>query len=577
MPLVNLRRAENLVTAAEYSSIAGAALGTTPPALANATLFGVPCFSITFPSGAGTYGASRYTDVFTFSASTSKKYSARAKIAFSRALTGAEAIRFRLYANTADIVNPTINTGHAANVAGAWTNLGGDAKTSTGATVALEVWASAALASALTVYVANINVFDSSGSGVLAPHEDVSVGVLSAPYHGVGVDGVKYFSTTNGNAANASTYILTEAAGTALTSGAAFIEGQATNLITAAQYRDISTWNLLGVTLPATTPTLIDGTTGGSGKNEIKEDGLTSAHRAYATFTAATAGKQSAMVAVRRGSGARHARLRLNNSIDGNYGLVVVNLDTLAAIGAVTAEYWTAYVKGAYVIIELVDTNTTTGTQLLVVDIHNGTSDSYLGDSTSSLIVDWAQVVTSGLAQSHIQGAATRYASFLSRPWIGATINFWVYVDLYLKYSSQAFGSNQYYCVNIRKDANNYLMARLLYSGGDIFRVTSSRNGTFQFIDATPFSVDRGDRVRFVASFDEENGLRFRAVNQSTVFTGVIAQSRAPIAALSSGATIYLGSDDGAAASSVNSAEYVEYKVGTGILSESQQIGLVGA
>ena len=31
------------------------------------------------------------------------------------------------------------------------------------------------------------------------PSEYVSVGVLSAPYHGAGIDGVKYFSTLNGN------------------------------------------------------------------------------------------------------------------------------------------------------------------------------------------------------------------------------------------------------------------------------------------------------------------------------------------------------------------------------------------
>lgn len=124
----------------------------------------------------------------------------------------------------------------------------------------------------------------------------------------------------------------------AFTSNGLYIEGQATNLITAAQYRDVSTWNLLGVTMAATTPTLIDGTTGTSAKNEIKEDGLNSTHRAYATWTAATAAKQSAMVAVKRGSGTRHVQVRINNSTDGDYGKVMVNLDTLAVIGTATAE-----------------------------------------------------------------------------------------------------------------------------------------------------------------------------------------------------------------------------------------------
>lgn len=47
------------------------------------------------------------------------------------------------------------------------------------------------------------------------PSEYVSVGVLSAPYHGAGVDGVKYFTTTNGN--TVASNVVTEAAGTAIT------------------------------------------------------------------------------------------------------------------------------------------------------------------------------------------------------------------------------------------------------------------------------------------------------------------------------------------------------------------------
>ena len=40
---------------------------------------------------------------------------------------------------------------------------------------------------------------DVTGQSNQNPSEYVSVGVLSAPFHGAGVDGVKYFSTLNGN------------------------------------------------------------------------------------------------------------------------------------------------------------------------------------------------------------------------------------------------------------------------------------------------------------------------------------------------------------------------------------------
>jgi hypothetical protein len=53
-----------------------------------------------------------------------------------------------------------------------------------------------------------------SGSSNEAPGEYVSVGVLSAPYHGAGVDGVKYFDTQNVNSVNSN--VVTEATGTAI-------------------------------------------------------------------------------------------------------------------------------------------------------------------------------------------------------------------------------------------------------------------------------------------------------------------------------------------------------------------------
>ncbi len=48
------------------------------------------------------------------------------------------------------------------------------------------------------------------------PSEYVSVGVLSAPYHGAGVDGVKYFTTLNGN--TVSSNVVTDATGAPITS-----------------------------------------------------------------------------------------------------------------------------------------------------------------------------------------------------------------------------------------------------------------------------------------------------------------------------------------------------------------------
>lgn len=67
--------------------------------------------------------------------------------------------------------------------------------TATATSAALLV-ASAGLA---TVAFSKWQIENVTGQSNQNPSEYVSVGVLSAPYHGAGVDGVKYFLTTNGN------------------------------------------------------------------------------------------------------------------------------------------------------------------------------------------------------------------------------------------------------------------------------------------------------------------------------------------------------------------------------------------
>lgn len=76
-----------------------------------------------------------------------------------------------------------------------------------------------------------------------APGEYVSVGVLSAPYHGVNVDGVKYFATTNGN--TVASNVVTEAAGTALTNFGYLPEPASTNLVLQSENFG-TTWAAVG-------------------------------------------------------------------------------------------------------------------------------------------------------------------------------------------------------------------------------------------------------------------------------------------------------------------------------------------
>ena len=65
-----------------------------------------------------------------------------------------------------------------------------------------------------TIKMRKLAVYDVTGRTNQNPPEYVSVGVLSAPYHGANVDGVKYFATENGNSVTDN--VVTEATGDAL-------------------------------------------------------------------------------------------------------------------------------------------------------------------------------------------------------------------------------------------------------------------------------------------------------------------------------------------------------------------------
>jgi hypothetical protein len=145
------------------------------------------------------------------------------------------------------------------------------------------------------------------------PSEYVSVGVLSAPFHGAGVDGVKYFTTLNGN--TVASNVVTEATGAAITpaNGASTLttdasgpfgylaEGQRENKIFQSNSLT-TTWVDTGTT--GATQNLLgpDGATSGwtltdndAGAAEYKSQDviLTAATHTYSVLVKKTSGAQS--------------------------------------------------------------------------------------------------------------------------------------------------------------------------------------------------------------------------------------------------------------------------------------------
>jgi hypothetical protein len=105
---------------------------------------------------------------------------------------------------------------------------------------------------------------DVTGQSIQTPGEYQSVGVLSTPYQGLGVDGARAYTTLNGN--TVASNVVTEATGAVISSAIRqgfLVEAAATDLLTArADARDMTTANwTLGVTMTrARTSVGMDGT-----------------------------------------------------------------------------------------------------------------------------------------------------------------------------------------------------------------------------------------------------------------------------------------------------------------------------
>ena len=89
------------------------------------------------------------------------------------------------------------------------------------------------------------------------PSEYVSKGVLSTPYHGANVDGVKYFSTENGN--SVASNIVTEGTGAAISGISLLLEPASTNLSLYSEDLSNAAWVATNTTKGSTSQTAPDG------------------------------------------------------------------------------------------------------------------------------------------------------------------------------------------------------------------------------------------------------------------------------------------------------------------------------
>lgn len=197
------RRVHNLNPQSEADT-AWIAAGTSPPTVSTSVSYnGLTATATTFPiiSG-GSYFVSRGTGSFAPELK-GHTYIWRSAIAFSRVLTGSESITVYV-TGAAGIAGVAFNAG---NTSTSWVNFASIPNTAVnGGSMYFAVFASTTT-SPVTVYLSQRQIEDVSGQTNTNPSEYVSNGVLPAPYHGAGVNGVRYFDYLNGNTRSSSRII----------------------------------------------------------------------------------------------------------------------------------------------------------------------------------------------------------------------------------------------------------------------------------------------------------------------------------------------------------------------------------
>jgi hypothetical protein len=278
-----------------------------------------------------------------------------------------------------------------------------------------------------SITLSHIQVEDVTGKANQNPSEYVSSGVLSAPYHGAGVDGVKYFTTLNGNTVSGN--VVTEATGSAIpeaTLKGVMIEVASTNLSVYSQ--DISVVNWTKFKASASVSGIApDGT---STMGLLTEDGTLGIHYTYQakTVTASTVYTYSRYYKY-NGRFVRHSYVT-GGSVNGCYCDVDLQNGTIVNSGALGSGTFSkatieALPNGIYR-VSLTGSIGTATTGYIVSTVRDVSTNVlteagqfYTGNSTSGAYVWGAQFEQLPMATTYIPtttASVTRNADVLTFP-----------------------------------------------------------------------------------------------------------------------------------------------------------------
>jgi len=418
------RRVENLNPKSEADS-GWTAGGTTPPTVSTSVSYGgKTAVSATFPTGVNGYAASRATGS-TFSVKLNSQYISNYMIAADRALTGGESITVYV-TGMAGLNSVTFST--AKQLTTSWVRYASGVSTNSAGDGSdyFTVMPGSNLSTPITIYLTERQTEEVTGQANQNPSEYVSTNVKTAfPYHGAGVDGVKYFATRNGN--TVASNVVTEATGAAIPSATLkgyLAEGSRTNLAVRSEELASGPWGGLNVTVSTDSVSAPSGLTTADTMTETSA--VATQFQRSQSLTISSGSTYTISAFVKRGAGSgRHMRLELSGAIHGfraNF-----NADTGAVAsslgigsGTVVAAGSVAYPNGWYrfSVTGVASTETAVAFYYRMTESLDGPI-TYNGDGSSSFYVWGAQLENASFASSYIpttSASVTRAADALSYP-----------------------------------------------------------------------------------------------------------------------------------------------------------------
>jgi len=383
---------------------------------------------------------------------------------------------------------------------------------------------------------------DVTGQANQNPSEYVSTGILSTPYHGANVDGVKYFTTQNGNTVVSN--VVTEATGAVIpdaTLHGYVAEGARTNLLEySEQFFRSSVWTTNSVAFGMASTTAPDG----SGNGNKMVTGNSTSQFYVLNDSSITSGTTYTQTVYAKAGGYNYIQIAASSQFDVVNSWVNYDLST-GLIGNKGVGSFTSMISAlsnGWYRISVTTTSTGTGAGRFVIAVLNTDINSrlpsYAADGTSGIYLWGAQLEAGAFASSYIpttSASVTRAAGALMYPVVGnltlsSAVNFTTALDLW--HTNSGFGGIVF-SVNDRVGGANQNTAYIAETPEQLLNYYVKR-ATNQQLNLTGTDV---------VSTNQFNRIAFRSYtgNFKGLLNGVVQATQASGASLANPTSISIG------------------------------------